>query len=166
MSRISGLFVAPNTDMPEKPPIEVHQVSDAVWQGRANRKEAEQIETFSAANRQQTGLQNKAGMLTAIMNPVTYVIVNLAVILLIRNGAFSVNDGIITQGEVVALVNYMGQILVELVKMATSIFTVTKAVACGNRIGAVLDMPAGMAVAPAPDGTRHRLCLAAGFEGV
>ena len=120
---------------------------------RAFRKEEEQIETFSAANRQQTGLQNKAGMLTAIMNPVTYVIVNLAVIFLIRNGAFSVNDGVITQGEVVALVNYMGQILVELVKLATSIFTVTKAVACGNRIGAVLAMPTGMAVIPAPDGT-------------
>ena len=120
---------------------------------RAFRKEEEQIETFSEANRQQTSLQNKAGMLTAIMNPVTYVIVNLAVILLIRNGAFFVNDGVITQGAVVALVNYMGQILVELVKLATSIFTVTKAVACGNRIGAVLAMPAGMAITPAPDGT-------------
>ena len=120
---------------------------------RAFRKEGEQIDTFSEANRQQTSLQNKAGMLTAIMNPVTYVIVNLAVILLIRQGAVGVEGGRLTQGEVVALVNYMGQILVELVKMATSIFTVTKAVACGNRIGAVLDMPAGMAVTPAPDGT-------------
>ena len=120
---------------------------------RAFRKEDEQIETFSEANRAQTSLQNQAGLLTAVMNPVTYVIVNLAVILLIRGGAFSVNDGVITQGEVVALVNYMGQILVELVKLATSIFTVTKAVACGNRIGAVLAMPTGMAVTPAPDGT-------------
>ena len=120
---------------------------------RAFCKEEEQVATFSAANREQTSLQNKAGLLTAVMNPVTYVIVNLAVILLIRGGAFSVNDGVITQGEVVALVNYMGQILVELVKLATSIFTVTKAVACGNRIGAVLDMPTGMAVIPAPDGT-------------
>ena len=119
---------------------------------RAFRKEGEQIDTFSEANRQQTSLQNKAGMLTAIMNPVTYVIVNLAVILLIRQGAVGVEGGRLTQGEVVALVNYMGQILVELVKMATSIFTVTKAVACGNRIGAVLDMPAGMAVIPAADG--------------
>ena len=120
---------------------------------RAFCKEEEEIDRFAAANREQTSLQNKAGMLTAVMNPVTYVIVNLAVILLIRNGAFSVNDGGITQGEVVALVNYMGQILVELVKMATSIFTVTKAAACGNRIGAVLDMPAGMEVIPASDGT-------------
>ena len=120
---------------------------------RAFRKEGEQIDTFSAANRQQTSLQNKAGMLTAIMNPVTYVLVNLAVILLIRQGAVGVDGGRLTQGEVVALVNYMGQILVELVKMATSIFTVTKAVACGNRIGGVLAMPTGMAVTPAPDGT-------------
>ena len=120
---------------------------------RAFRKEGSEIDRFAAVNREQTSLQNKAGILTAVMNPVTYVIVNLAVILLIRQGAFAVHEGGITQGQVVALVNYMGQILVELVKMATSIFTVTKAVACGNRIGAVLDMPAGMAVTPAPDGT-------------
>ena len=119
---------------------------------RAFRKEAEQISSFSDANRKQTSLQNKAGILTAVMNPVTYVIVNLAAILLIREGAVAVDGGRITQGEVVALVNYMGQILVELVKLATSIFTVTKAVACGNRIEAVLDMPTGMTVTPAPDG--------------
>ena len=120
---------------------------------RAFCKEEEEIDRFSAVNREQTGLQNKAGVLTAVMNPVTYVIVNLAVILLIRKGAIYVEAGDITQGQVVALVNYMGQILVELVKLATSIFTVTKAAACGNRIGAVLAMPAGMAVIPASDGT-------------
>lgn len=120
---------------------------------RAFCKEGEEIDRFAAVNREQTSLQNKAGILSAIMNPVTYVIVNLAVILLIREGAFSVDGGGITQGQVIALVNYMGQILVELVKMATSIFTVTKAVACGNRIGAVLDMPTGMDVVPASDGT-------------
>ena len=120
---------------------------------RAFCKEDEEINRFSTANREQTSLQNKAGILTAIMNPITYVIVNLAVILLIHKGAVAVDGGSITQGQVVALVNYMGQILVELVKMATSIFTVTKAVACGNRIGAVLDMPTGMAVIPSPDGT-------------
>ncbi len=119
---------------------------------RAFCKEDEQIQTFRTVNREQTDLQNKAGLLSAILNPVTYVLVNMAVILLIRSGAFSVEAGTITQGEVVALVNYMGQILVELVKLATSIFTVTKAVACGNRVGAVLAMPAGMAVVPADDG--------------
>ncbi len=135
---------------------------------RAFCKEDEEISRFSVANREQTSLQNKAGILTAIMNPVTYIIVNLAVILLIREGAFAVDGGNITQGQVVALVNYMGQILVELVKMATSIFTVTKAVACGNRIGAVLDMPTGMAVIPSPDGTPAPApdALAVAFEGV
>ncbi len=120
---------------------------------RAFCKEEEEIARFSTVNREQTSRQNQAGMLTAVMNPVTYIIVNLAVILLIREGAFAVEAGDVTQGQVVALVNYMGQILVELVKMATSIFTVTKAVACGNRIEAVLSMPAGMAVIPASDGT-------------
>ncbi len=113
---------------------------------RAFCKEDEEVERFRAVNREQTSLQNRAGMLAAIMNPLTYVLVNLAAILLIREGAFSVDAGEITQGEVVALVNYMGQILVEIVKFATSTFTVTKAVACGNRLGAVLDMPAGMEV--------------------
>ena len=117
---------------------------------RAFCKEEAEIARFSAANWEQTSLQNKAGLLTAIMNPVTYVIVNLAVILLIREGAFAVDSDAITRGEVVALVNYMGQILVELVKMASSIFTVTKAVACGNRIEAVLDMPRGMEILPSP----------------
>ena len=120
---------------------------------RAFCKEEEEIDTFRTVNREQTSLQNKAGLLSAIMNPVTYVIINLATILLIREGAISVDGGRITQGEVIAIVNYMGQILVELVKLATSIFTVTKAVACGNRLGAVLDMPVGMAVTPLPDGT-------------
>ena len=120
---------------------------------RAFCKEDREIARFAAANREQTGLQNKAGILTAILNPVTYVMVNLAVILLIQQGALAVDSDVITQGQVVALVNYMGQILVELVKLANSIFTVTKAVACGNRIGTVLAMPAGMEVVPAPDGT-------------
>ncbi len=135
---------------------------------RAFCKEDEEINRFREINREQTSLQNKAGLLSAIMNPVTYVLVNLATILLIYQGAFSVDAGMITQGEVVALVNYMGQILVEIVKFATSTFTVTKAVACGNRIGAVLDMPAGMAVVPDEKGT---ICAAddtpaVSFDGV
>jgi ABC-type multidrug transport system fused ATPase/permease subunit len=135
---------------------------------RAFCKEGEQVERFAAANREQTSLQNKAGLLTAIMNPVTYVVVNLAVILLIRRGALAVDGGTLTQGQVVALVNYMGQILVELVKLATSIFTITKAVACGNRIEAVLEMPAGMEVVPAEGGVPAPADSAAAvvFEGV
>ncbi len=124
---------------------------------RAFCKEDEEIARFREVNTEQTSLQNKAGLLSSILNPVTYVMVNLAVILLIRGGALAVEGGRISQGEVVALVNYMGQILVELVKLASSIFTVTKAVACGNRIGAVLDLPAGMAVRINSDSTLSRL---------
>lgn len=110
---------------------------------RAFCKEDEEIRRFGAVNQAQTDLQNRAGRLSALMNPVTYVLINFAVILLIRQGGFSVNAGQLSQGQIVALVNYMAQILVELIKLANSIFTVTKAVACGNRIGAVLEMPAG-----------------------
>lgn len=119
---------------------------------RAFCKEDEEIERFREVNAEQTSLQNKAGLLSAIMNPVTYVLVNVGVILLIRGGALAVDTGDITQGQVVALVNYMGQILVEIVKFASSTFTVTKAVACGNRIGAVLDMPSGAVVIPDDSG--------------
>ena len=131
---------------------------------RAFCKEEEEIEEFAKVNREQTSLQNKAGILSSLMNPLTYVIVNLAVILLIRQGGYQVNGGEITQGELVALVNYMGQILVELVKLANSIFTVTKAVACGNRIDAVLDMPAGTEILP--DGTPAHSDAAVAFENV
>ena len=78
------------------------------------------------------------------MNPVTYIIVNGAVIVLLYTGAVRVDTGILTQGQVVALVNYMNQILVELVKLANLIITVTKAVACGNRIQSIFEIPCSM----------------------
>lgn len=119
---------------------------------RAFRKEEEEVTKFETINREQTSLQNKAGLLTALMNPVTYVLVNLAVVWLIREGAIAVNSDRLTQGEVVALVNYMAQILVELVKLANTVFLVTKAVACGNRVGDVLSMPAYTEIIPDKDG--------------
>ena len=72
------------------------------------------------------------------MNPLTYIIINVALVILIWTGAIQVNIGKISQGEVVALVNYMSQILVELVKLANLIITVTKAIACGNRVQSIL----------------------------
>ena len=134
---------------------------------RAFGKEQEEIASFEAANREQTSLQNKAGLLTSVMNPVTYVLVNLGVILLLREGAFSVDSGHLTQGELVALINYMGQILVELVKLASTVFLVTKAVACGNRVGAVLDMPTGMDIQESEPSTQtnHNASLIS-FENV
>ena len=133
---------------------------------RAFCKEEEEIETFDKVNRQQTSLQNKAGILSTLMNPLTYVIVNLSVILLIDRGAINVNVGGLTQGQLVALVNYMGQILVELVKFANTIFLVTKAVACSNRIGAVLDTPAGAEIQADTNDAASRKDAAVVFEKV
>lgn len=85
--------------------------------------------------------QQKAGRISNLMNPLTLIAVNLAVIVLIRIGAFKVYQGILTQGMVIALYNYMGQILVELVKMANLIISMTKAAACADRVAAVLKVP-------------------------
>ena len=109
---------------------------------RAFGLEERETERFSAANRNHTRLQRFVGRFSALMNPLTYAVVNFAVIALIYIGAFRVNDGAISQGDLVALYNYMTQILVELIKLASLIISITKAVACGNRIEAVLEIPA------------------------
>ena len=105
---------------------------------RAFNQEEEEQERFYTANQLLTDAQKFAGRISGLMNPVTYVIVNGAIIVLIYIGAVRVNIGDLTQGEVVALLNYMSQILVELVKLANLIITVTKAVACANRIEKIL----------------------------
>ena len=102
-----------------------------------NRGDAE-IASFESANNELNGLQKFVGKISALMNPLTFIIVNGAIIVLIYNGAFYVDSGTITQGQLIALYNYMSQILVELVKLANLIITITKATACGNRIGEVL----------------------------
>ena len=107
---------------------------------RAFNQENEEQERFYEKNEWLTRLQLMVGRISALMNPITFIIVNVAVIVLLQVGAIQVDNGIITQGEVVALVNYMNQILVELVKLANLIITITKAVACGNRIQSILDM--------------------------
>lgn len=107
---------------------------------RAFRMEQEQMDGFEEKTRALTERQLAAGRISALMNPLTFVIVNVAVILLIHVGAIRVDGGILTQGLVVALYNYMSQILVELIKMANLIITITKAVACGNRIESVLEI--------------------------
>ena len=113
---------------------------------RAFSREEEEVEMFAGYNTSLMDIQNFVGKISALMNPVTYIIVNVATIVLIYTGAVQVDEGILTQGEVIALVNYMSQILVELVKLANLIITVTKAVACGNRIQTVFDQPSGMKV--------------------
>ena len=107
---------------------------------RAFNKEKEEEEEFTRGNEFLTRMQMVVGRLSALMNPLTYVIVNAAIIAIIQTGAVQVNTGVLTQGEVIALYNYMSQILVELIKLANLIISVNKAVACGNRIGEVFDL--------------------------
>ena len=112
---------------------------------RAFNKEQSEIESFDEKNDTLTGIQKFVGKISALMNPVTFIIVNGAIAALIWVGAVRVDEGILSQGEVIALVNYMSQILVELVKLANLIITVTKAVACGNRIQSVFEIKPSMA---------------------
>ncbi len=109
---------------------------------RAFCKEDEQVEEFKERNDALTVIQEHTGRISALMNPVTCVIVNIGIAVLIYAGAIRVDAGLITQGAVVALYNYMSQILVELVKFASLIISITKSVACAGRISAVLDIPA------------------------
>ncbi len=107
---------------------------------RAFCKEADEIRDFETNTGRLTESQRSAGRVSALMEPLTLVLINLAVVVLIHLGAIKVDDGVLTQGMVIALYNYMSQILVELIKMANLIITITKAVACGKRIGAVLEL--------------------------
>lgn len=111
---------------------------------RAFNREDEEMEAFTQENQALTRLQMFVGRFSACMNPVTYIIVNCATIVLIWTGAVRVDSDILTQGEVIALVNYMSQILVELVKLANLIITVTKAFACADRIAGVLDLKSSL----------------------
>ena len=111
---------------------------------RAFHKEKQETEAFEQSNSALTAMQLFVGKLSALTNPVTYIIVNVATIALIYTGAVQVDRGSITQGEVVALVNYMSQILVELVKLANLVILVTKALACANRVQSVFEMQSSM----------------------
>ncbi len=111
---------------------------------RAFNKQQDEVESFVEKNSNLTQIQNFVGRISALLNPLTYVIINAALIALIYTGALRVDNGNITNGEVVALVNLMSQILIELIKLANLIITMTKAVACGNRIENILDSDVSM----------------------
>ena len=111
---------------------------------RAFCKEEEETGRFLRRNEMLTEAQKFVGRISALMNPVTLVIIDFSIIVLVYIGALRVDQGMITQGAVVALYNYMSQILVELIKLANLIISVTKSIACGNRIQAVLDMQPSM----------------------
>lgn len=108
---------------------------------RAFNKQNDEIDSFNRDNEFLTNMQQVVGRISALTNPLTFIIINIATIAVIVSGGKQVYAGILTQGEVVALVNYMSQILVELIKLANLIVQVTKAVACGNRIADVLSIP-------------------------
>ena len=107
---------------------------------RAFRKEEGEITSFGRQTRDLSERQLSAGRISSLMNPITFVIINLAVVILLQVGAVKVETGVLSQGMVVALYNYMSQILVELIKMANLIINMTKAAACGNRIESVLEI--------------------------
>lgn len=107
---------------------------------RAFCMEESEISSFEEENERLVAVQKYVGKISALLNPFTFVIINVAIIALIYNGAIRVEAGIITQGAVVALYNYMSQILVELVKLASMIISISKALACANRISDVFDI--------------------------
>lgn len=121
---------------------------------RAFCKEEEEIADFDAKNNALTEMQTAVGRISAFMNPSTFVLINLAIIALIYVGAIRVDSGAISRGAVVALYNYMSQILVELIKLANLIISVTKAIACGNRIQSVLDIEPGTVPGSVTDGNK------------
>ena len=118
------------------------------------REDAEEAD-FGQANEALTRSQKHVGRISALTNPLTYVIVNIGVIALVWGGAIRVDHGDLTQGQVVALYNYMSQILVELVKMANYIVTVTRALASGKRVARVLEMESSLATPAQPAGPRE-----------
>lgn len=118
---------------------------------RAFHQEAKEAERFRENNEALSAMQIFVGKISACMNPVTYIIVNGAIIALIYTGAIQVNIGNLSQGEVVAIINYMNQILVELVKLANLIVTMTKALACADRVASVFDIGADAAYVGAQD---------------
>lgn len=126
---------------------------------RAFNKEEDEIKGFEEDNQTLTDAQKFVGRISGLMNPLTYIVVNGAVIVLIYTGAVRVDAGDLTQGQVVALLNYMSQILIELVKLANLIISVTKAAACANRISGVLkvrpDMKNGTALWAEQAGTEE-----------
>ena len=111
---------------------------------RAFTKETDEYERFTSQNAELTTMQLKAGRVSGLLNPLTYIVINVGIVVLISVGGYQVNRGILSTGQVVALYNYMSQILVELIKFATLIISINKALASANRIVEVFNIPVGM----------------------
>ena len=111
---------------------------------RAFCREEDEVASFDFANEELTHLNPLVGRISALMNPVTYVLINVATVVLIQVGAIRVNAGVLETGAVVAMYNYMAQMIVELIKLANLIVTINRALACGDRVAQVLDINPGM----------------------
>lgn len=118
---------------------------------RAFNRQQDETKTFEQESLQLFKFQTFVGKISALLNPLTYVIINLAIVILIYTGGKQVDSGVISQGQVVALVNYMSQILVELLKLANLIIAVTKAVACAGRVSSVFEKKSSMVEKPEAD---------------
>ncbi len=121
---------------------------------RAFCREGAEVDEFDRENRALSAIQKLSGRISSLMNPVTYLLINIAIIALLQVGAIRIDSGELTQGQLIALYNYMTQILVELIKLANLIITTTKAFASARRIGSVLDMTPSLSLLP-DDGTRY-----------
>ena len=115
---------------------------------RAFNRENDEIAEFAEANNAHTDAQNFAGRITALLNPLTAVVINIGIIAIVYISSLRIDSGDMTQGDLFALYNYMSQILVELIKLANTVLIIIKAVACSHRIQSVMDTPAGMEVKP------------------
>ena len=133
---------------------------------RAFAREEAEVEDFDGRNRALTALQKGVGHISALMNPATYLLINLALMLLVWTGAWRVEGGFITQGAVVALVNYMSQILVELIKLANLIITMTRSMACWGRVRDMLDTQPSMTEQRCSLGKADPQAPAVAFEDV
>lgn len=111
---------------------------------RAFHQEQRETQQFREANDRLTDAQNYVGRFSGLMNPMTYIIINASIIMLIWVGAIRVDSGVLTQGQLVALYNYMSQILVELIKLANLIMSITKALACANRVSNIFEIKNSM----------------------
>lgn len=132
---------------------------------RAFCREKEAVEEFDACNRDLTRLNEFVGRLSALLNPVTYVLINIATVLLIQNAGLQVNLGNMQQGEAVALYNYMAQMIIELIKLASLIITLNKAAACAGRVADVLNTETSMSYAETTREHSHSSCAVA-FDDV
>lgn len=152
LSLVVWAIMAANIPMMQGVQLQLERVLGATRQNltgarviRAFRREDAEYQAFRAKNRELTSRQRRAGRVSALLNPVTYVLINLAVILLVRQGAIRVDGGALTTGHVVALYNYMSQILVELIKFASLTITINKGWASWKRIADVLALKPSMA---------------------